>query len=201
LSIAPRIVYWTSLLAIVGGLVCFTDRVHARQPAPGVLEGQVIDRAGQPVANIAVVLHRVTADGGAVVGQTTSEEGGRFRIEAHADSLTEGVYFVAVRYEGQLHIGPMIQPPFPAGSDYVVQIGAAAMELGSSPAGAPAAAPPTDEGHGRGPLLVIGLIGGVLAALAVIVSRRPSARRRLLIRIAREEEDAAAGSRPGASAS
>ncbi|MGH7505850.1 MAG: hypothetical protein ACRELX_09370 [Longimicrobiales bacterium] len=181
---------WTSLLAIVGGLVCYAVPLAAQQTAgtTRVMEGVVLDASGAAIAGLDVVLHRVTAGGGVVVAESRTGDDGGFLMQL-ADSAGSGVYFVAVRYEGQLHIGPMIRPPFPAGSEYVVRVGVDPTESASGTR----VQASRQEDSSVGPALVLGLLGGCVAAAIALAARRPTARRRLLIRLAREEERAAAG--------
>ncbi|MGH7130233.1 MAG: hypothetical protein ACREIV_16810 [Planctomycetaceae bacterium] len=178
----------------MGGLVCYTAPLVAQQTAgtTRVMEGVVLDASGEAIAGLDVVLHRVTAEGGVVVAESRTGDDGRFIMQL-ADSAGAGVFFVAVRYEGQLHIGPMIRPPFPAGSEYVVRVGVDPMES----AAATGVQEPRQEDSTVGPALVIGLLGGGVAAAVVLAARRPSARRRLLIRLARKEERAAASGPSG----
>jgi hypothetical protein len=167
-----------SLLAVVGVLV---PRAPAAAQA-AVLSGRALDGDDRPVQGLEVMLHRVTADGGATIARDTTEADGRFALSADG-AAGDPVYFVAARHEGQLQIGPMLRAPFPE-SGYVLRIGA-------GPAG-PAARDPRKAGIVVGILAVLGL------AVAWLV--RPPRRRRLLLRLAEIEEARAAGGDPSGDA-
>ena len=179
---------WTGLLAIVGGLVRFAAPAAAQVQT---LPGQVLDARDQPVAGLEVFLHRVTQGGGMIVATDTTDASGAFQLSVETDS-SEAVFFVAARYEEQLHIGPMMRSPFPS-DDYVLRLGANPVNIGTAAtADATAAA---DTGEGRGVILAVMGTLLVIAGFAVHRSMRPPARRRLLLRLAEiEEARAASGS-------
>ena len=49
----------------------------------GILEGRVVDPAGRPVADAAVVLNERTIVSLAPIGETRTDQSGRFRFERH----------------------------------------------------------------------------------------------------------------------
>jgi hypothetical protein len=169
-----------------------------------VLTGRVLGPTGEPVGEQAVLLHRVAQGGGALLARGTTDALGRFTVRADDDGGSEGVYFVATRYEGELYIGPLRRPPFAADEEYIVQVGipgvgdirglsaatnppsanpeAASPPLASRSADTPAAPP----GRAFGVALLLTAIG--VGALLSIRSGGPSRRRRALIRVAELDE-------------
>ena len=160
-----------SLLAFAGGLVPCAPAAAQEH----VLSGRALDGGDRPVAGLEVMLHRVTADGGATIARDTTQADGRFTLAAAGDA-DDPVYFVAARHEGQLQIGPMLRAPFPE-TGYVLRIG-----------GGPVGPPARDS---RKAALVVGILAVLGLACAWLV--RPPARRRLLLRLAEIEEARAAG--------
>lgn len=172
----------------------------AAQQQGQVLHGRVLDPSGKPVAGQDVALHRVTQSGGAMVGTARSRPDGRFDLtvppSAPADSA---VFFVAVRYNGQLYIGQPFRPPVPADEEYEVTVGVGAVTpgpLGSTGNGLPAgpvASPGSSGGDlprdlGLGVLLLLA-VGGLGWALVVwLGQRRLRSNRELLVRIAELDE-------------
>lgn len=183
---------WTGLLAIVGGLVRFAAPAAAQTLT---LPGEVLDPAGQPVAGLEVFLHRVTQGGGLTVATDTTDANGAFELRADSDTA-QAVYFVAARYQEQVHIGPMLRAPFPDG-DYVLRLGSNPVSVTPEATTNPAAAVRKTE-DGRFILAVMGALL-VIAAFALLRTLRPSTQRRLLIRLAELEESRAAnGESPAA---
>lgn len=194
------------LAAAVGGLF-FSAASLAAQDV--VLVGRVLGPDQNPVAGQDVLLHRVTDAGGARLSQATTDGEGRFTLRA--ENAGSGVFFVATRYEGQLYIGPMLRPPFPENSEYVVQVGipgvgdVASMMNGVGGAAAPTTTAPAAQsgspgtrGAGFGVLLVALAIG--TGAYLAVQGTGPSARRRALIRIAELDEQRGRGADAGARA-
>ena len=181
---------WTGLLAIAGGLVPFAAPAAAQQQQ---LTGQVLDAEERPVAGLEVVLHRVTEGGGTIVASDTSDTEGAFTLRS-GDDPPDAVYFVAARYEGQLHIGSMLRAPFPAG-EYVLRVG-------GDPVTAPVETPVRPVAGSRRPaialMVMVGLLG--LGVFGFVRAARPSARRRLLLRLAQLEETRDADGRMDAAA-
>jgi hypothetical protein len=163
-----------SLLAVGGGLVPGAPATAQER----VLSGRALDGDDRPVQGLEVMLHRVTADGGATIARDTTAADGRFTLSAAGDA-DDPVYFVAARHEGQLQIGAMLRAPFPE-SGYVLRIG-------GGPVG-----PGTRDPRRAG--LVVGILAVLGLAFAWLV--RPPPRRRLLLRLAEIEEARAAGGDP-----
>lgn len=153
------------------------------------VEGRVVGPDGQPVAGQAVVLHRVTPEGGTLLAQATAGDDGRFALEAPGPVPADAVFFVASRYEGRLYIGPMLRPPLEAGSEVTLEVGdpTRALELAAAPATAPPQAlPGAATGTSRRWLLLLAPVAGLLGVVGWAISAAvgPGRRRRLLIRIA-----------------
>jgi hypothetical protein len=180
--------YWTGLLAIVGGLVRFAAPAAAQTLT---LPGQVLDPDGRPVPGLEVFLHRVAQDGGRTVAADTTDASGAFQLSVDVDTA-QAVFFVAARYEEQVHIGPMLRAPFPAG-DYVLRLGSTPASGGTEATTRPV---PAEETEGT---VVLATMGALLlvAAFAVLRAFRPPAQRRLLLRLARLEESRDASGRMG----
>jgi hypothetical protein len=168
---------WTGLLAIVGGLVRFAAPAAAQTQT---LPGQVLDARAQPVAGLEVFLHRVTEGGGTIVATDTTDAAGAFALRVDG-AVPEAVFFVAARYDGQLHIGSMLRAPFPA-ADYVLRVGVDPVTATPEATSAPA----TPDRRGI-TLLVMGMLL-LAAAVAALRMLRPPAERRMLLRLAQLEE-------------
>ena len=174
--------------------------LHAQRAAFEV-DGRVIDAASAPVAALTVVMHRVSAAGtGALVATDTTAADGTFRLIAppSADTASEAVYFVAVRYDSELYIGEAFRPPVPADAEYVLQVGVpgtSATAMLQSGASAPAATRRRSPVW-VWPLLTAGLLAITLAAVYTLTrNRTPEYRRTLLLEIAKlDEAQAAEGS-------
>src|SRR5438132_5534360 len=96
--------------------------------AQGTLfRGRVLDTKGNPVANAAVSLHRVTRGGGAMTKETHSAADGGFDFQLPLKSDTGAVFFEAARYADQLYLGRPFREPIPANGAYVVQVGPGAL--------------------------------------------------------------------------
>jgi hypothetical protein len=183
----------SSLPAIFVGGLMFSEAAPAQNL---VLTGQVTGPDGQPVPAQAVLLHRVTNQGGELLAQSTTGDDGRFTLSV-ASSDPSGVFFVATRFRGQLYIGPLIRPPFPDGQEYVVQVGVAGVgDVQGLTAAAESARPP-EPTRGLFPwaLLAAALGAGVWLTIA---GSGPSRRRRTLIRIAQLDERCANAADPPA---
>lgn len=164
-------------------------------PASQVLNGVVVDAAGNPVAAVPIALHRVVETGGAMVENVASDSAGQFSIRLREDEPTGALYFVAARYEGELFIGPTFRPPFPDGAQYVVQVGldatsAARMARGVDPGDVFVRPPASPWRWGIAATVLVAVIG--LVAVLIVRARGPDTRRRLLIRIAELDEERAA---------
>ncbi len=180
----------TRCVATAFGLLVAAASVQAQAP----LEGQVLGPDG-PLPDVPVALHRVTPEGGANIDEATSDADGRFSftIEFAGDSA---VYFAALRFGGELYVGPPIRgavPPAP----YVIRVGEGAGVMQSRPmarpqAGRGSAAPAGSQGNGT--VLVVflligaGVVAGVGYAVWQTLGTGPSRRRRLLVELAGVEE-------------
>jgi hypothetical protein len=159
-----------------------------------VLSGRVLGPGGQPVADHAVLLHRVTDEGGAKLAEGTTGADGAFTLRAAGDGPPNAVFFVAARFEGKLYVGPLLKPPFPDDGSYVVQVGVpgvgAVTDIAGGPAGAPVSAPaaaiPARPGAPFALVLLIAAITG--GALLSVHGLGPSRRRRALIALAELDE-------------
>lgn len=169
--------FWTGLLAIVGGLVRFAQPAEAQQQT---LPGQVLNAQEQPVPGLEVFLHRVTEGGGTIVATDTTDAAGEFALRVQTDA-PEAVFFVAARYEGQLHIGSMLRAPFPQAS-YVLRVGIDPVNVTPEVAETPAS--PDRRG------ITLAVMSALLLAAGIAALRmmRPPAERRMLLRLAQLEE-------------
>lgn len=157
----------------------------ARPAGAQELEGVALGPDGEPLVGVAVLLHRVDAAGGAMVGTDTTGANGEFSFAVAAGD--SAVYFAALRYEGELYVGPAAQPAGGPVAGYVLQvgpeseIGAMASSLGGGglPSG-PAQTGPTVGGSAgssdAGALWLVALLA--LAAAAAFVLTAPRYRRR-----------------------
>lgn len=153
--------------------------------------GRIVGPGGAPAAGQTVVLHRVTGDGGTLLAEATADTEGRFVLEAAGPAPEGAVYFVASRFEGRLYIGPMLRPPFDAGTEVTLEIGDPARALGTAtPAAAPTIpvqSPGAATGTPRRWLLLLaplaGLLGIVVWAGSAVTG--PPRDRRILIQLAR----------------
>jgi hypothetical protein len=172
-----------SLLALVGGLVALPAQILAQ--AELTVPGRVVDAAGTPVPGQTVLLHRVTPEGGAMLAETVTGDDGRFVLRAPETAVAEAVYFAATRYRGELFIGPMLRPPLPADSGFVLRVGVDA--VGAGPMSGPAVLPGSSTGSVRRWFLAFVPLLGLVGVIAWMLTRSggPVERRRLLIRVAR----------------
>ena len=182
-------------------LGAFVPRAATGQEISGV----ALDQAGQPIPGIPVALHRVGGGGGGatVAATTTGEDGGfEFLIEA----LDSAVYFVAMRHDERMYIGPPARGGAERVTDYVIraepgsEAGAVASALsGSGPVpGAPlapqAARPGMGGGAGGGAVWFVVILAIVVAA--TFVTTAPGYRRKrsreMVMELARVENRLAA---------
>lgn len=125
--------------------------------APGLagaqeLSGVALGPEGEPLTETPVVLHRVGGGGGAFVATETTTSDGRFRfVLEEADSA---IYFVALRHDDRVYIGPAVQAGAGPSSGYVLRVepgseaGAVASALSGQAPASPAA--PSARGTGAG---------------------------------------------------
>jgi hypothetical protein len=170
------------------------------------VRGRIIDGAGQPVADQAVLLHRVIGSSGANIAQARSDSAGHFLIAADTTGGTQATYFLAARWNDELYISEAFQAPFGA-AERVLQVGvpgtsASALLEGNAtttPRQLPAAAPPGGAPASAARWLLFAVPALSLLGLgAYLVLRNRGAlpeRRRMLARIARLDlEQAGMGS-------
>lgn len=85
------------------------------------VEGRVLLN-DHPVSDVAVTLHRVTADSSGALASTRTDEGGDFSFRVpSADSTGFTVYFATADYLSVRYFGPPIHPG-DAPSDYLVEV-------------------------------------------------------------------------------
>lgn len=163
----------------------------AGQPAGAAAQGiggVALGPDGEPLVGVPVLLHRVDAGGGAMAGTDTTGPDGAF--DFRLESADSALYFAALRYEGQLYVGPGT----PAGSepvtDYVLQVspstevGAVGAAMTGPPGagmGAPAPARPAQSTRSggssdAGAIWLVALLA--LAAAAAFIYTAPRYRRR-----------------------
>jgi hypothetical protein len=160
----------------------------AELPAQNTLRGRVLDASGNPVADIEVLLHRVTAQSGARVALDTSDATGRFTLVAPPDTNRNAIYFVAIRQGGELFMGEMQRLPFPDTLEYIVEA-TDPVDLGAPATSMPGALPPAAADRRAGWYVVVG--GALLLAGIVFLAlrRRPPEHRRLLVQLAALPDD------------
>ena len=171
---------WYALLALV---------VFATAPASAQdsIEGTVVDIQGRPVPELPVVLHGVTASGGAPLAEAVSDDSGRFAIPALAEPGEVRLLFVAARWNGKVYLGPPIQPGTSV-SDYVLEVGGTSAD--DMLAQAPPAPGAVDDGPGLGALLVFLPLGVAVVLIARALRSDPGRERRIMLRdLARIEAD------------
>ncbi len=149
------------------------------------LSGVALGPDRQPLADHTVILHRVGAGGGATAGSDTTNAVGEFSFTLDGDA--QSAYFAALRYDGELYIGPAADGSQSI-TDYVLEVNPAAAignVGGVSRGGAlPPAQPPRQTAPGggsmgssdAGALWLVALLA--LGAAAVFVLTAPRYRRR-----------------------
>ena len=162
-----------------------TTHVLAQQ----TIAGRVVDLEGRPVAGLTVVLHGVTQDGGAPIAETVSDDSGGFTITALQAPRDVRLLFMAARWNGQVYLGPALQPGT-AISNYVLQVGGTSAEEMLAAQGAPI------EDAGARPGYAALLVFLPLAAVVVVLVRSlrgtPGQARRAMLRdLARIEAELA----------
>lgn len=201
-------------VAVLSGLLAFLATGHALAVPTAAQEiaGVAMDSAGRPLTGVPVALHRVGGGlGGATVASATTGDEGRFRFEIEA--VDSAVYFVAMRHDGLMYIGPMARGGVERVTDYVIQAapeteaGAVASALSgvppapmTAPVGAPGRPGQTPDAVGTGAAWLVAILALVVAAifLATAPGYRTRRRRELVIELARLENRLAA--EPGSEA-
>ncbi|MEZ4414534.1 MAG: hypothetical protein R3E10_02150 [Gemmatimonadota bacterium] len=96
----------------------------AQQEASAELRGTVM-RAGTPMSDAEVVLHRVSPDSAGELARTSSESDGGFHFlfpyVPDPDRLDE-VFFASVRHDGILYFGPTLTSPADLDSLYIIEV-------------------------------------------------------------------------------
>ncbi|MEX0892879.1 MAG: hypothetical protein WEB88_12000 [Gemmatimonadota bacterium] len=169
--------------------------------APDSLRGRVIGAAAEALADVEVVLHRVTDSGGASIAWDTTGAAGEFALPAPAADGPDALYFVAARWEGDLYIAEPFASAAEADSVIVLQVGvpgtaamSAAADAGTTAlpmGGAPAQVRPLVSWRRWGIALVVGL--ALMGFLIYLALRRQGGgvpeRNQLLLRVALLEEE------------
>lgn len=158
--------------------------------APAALAGQeiaghAVDEAGAPLPEVPVALHRVGGGSGATVDATTTDEDGRFRFVIQQQD--SALYFVAMRHDDRLYIGPPARGGAEIVSDYQLradpanEAGAVASALSRGPESAPGGGPAGMAGGagratGSAAAWFVALLALVVAG--VFIATAPGYRRR-----------------------
>lgn len=156
--------------------------------APGIagaqeLSGVALGPEGEPLTDVPVVLHRVGGGGGAFVATDTTTPEGRFRFAL--DQGDVAIYFVALRYDNRMYIGPAVEGGGDPVTDYVLRVepgseaGAVASALSGQGATRPSTPPPGRTGpksSDTGAFILVGLLA--LAAVAAFIIAAPRYRQR-----------------------
>lgn len=167
------------------------------------IAGVAVDSAGRALPEVPVALHRVGGGAGASVAAATTDAEGRFRFSIEvADSA---VYFVAMRHEGRLYIGPPARGGAEPVTGYMLraspetEAGAVASALSGGGArpltGAGQRPPPAPaSGPGAGAAWLVLLLAVVMAVVYLTTSPgyRRRRRRELVMELARLENRLAA---------
>lgn len=166
-----------ALLAITAVAAALAPTMARGQELSGVALGP----EGEPLMDVPVILHRVGGRGGAFVATDTTTSDGRFSFAMEeADSA---VYFVALRFDDRMYIGPAVQGGGEAGSGYVVRVepGSEAGAVASALSGQ-AARSPTNRGRAdpvssdAGAFILVGLLA--LAGVVAFIIAAPRYRHR-----------------------
>jgi hypothetical protein len=175
-------------------LAAVPARAAAAQPPDVIVPGRAMDETGRAAAGLGVLLHRVTPSGGELLAETVTDADGRFELRGAGSTDPNAVYFVAARYRGELYIGPLLRPPFPTASDYVLEVGlpggGVSTLLGGPGAPRATTLPGSAAGSPRRWLLALVPVLGLAGLAGALVARRhrAPAERRLLLEIARLDE-------------
>ncbi|HUP88693.1 MAG TPA: carboxypeptidase-like regulatory domain-containing protein [Longimicrobiales bacterium] len=172
-----------TLYALLSTLVIATQAF-----AQNKISGKVIDPQNKPVGNIAVFLHGVSGSAGNEVAHDTSSADGSFELSLPTVDPNL-VYFVAVVWNGQLYIGEMLKAPFPTTKDYVVQVGVNPVDLGGQQDEQPVAPEVQEKDRSAGIAVIVAAIALIALIASIALSRRPPARRRMLVQLARLENE------------
>ena len=166
-------------------MVAVATLAAAGTAAAQSVSGVALGPDGQPLADHTVILHRVGGGGGAMAGTDTTDASGAFRFDLDGDE--QAVYFAALRYDGELYIGPAIEGAA-SRDDYVLEVspaaaignvGAVGPGGGLPPAQPPRAASPQAGGGSSdaGALWLVAILAVVAAAAFVFTAPRFRQRR------------------------
>lgn len=156
-----------------------------------IVAGRVVGPDGAPLADQAMMLHRVDQSGGSTIAETMSGGDGAFTMSAPLSTDSSAVYFVAARYTGELYIGSPFRQDEPARSAQLIQVGNPATSAAAlmNPDGATR---PVVERPATGRswlLLIVPLVGAASVGLYILSGRsRIPPERSLLLRVAELDE-------------
>ena len=175
------------LLAVLG-----VTGIRAQEPV--VISGRVVDEAGEPVADLEVLLHRVAGQSGSRIADARSAEDGTFTFTVTGEHPDGAIFFATARFNEQVYIGPFLEPPLDPAAPYEVVVGGEPISFETTPmppSGMPAQVrPPASPRRWALAIIPLGALLGVGAA--ALARRGKRSRRDLLIRLAALEEEAAA---------
>lgn len=185
-----------STAAVLATALLLAAAAQAQTP-PDSLRGRIIDAAAEAVADVEVVLHRVTDDGGASIAWDTTDAQGGFALVAPPADGPEALYFVAARWEGDLYIADPFASSAEADTMIVLQVGVpgtAAMSGAASAAtppmgDAPPQVRPPVSWRRWGIALVVGLMLMGFVVYLALTRGAPPERNRLLLRVALLEQE------------
>ena len=163
------------------------------------IAGVAVDSAGRPLAGVPLALHRIGGGSGANVATGATDADGRFRFAI--EEVDSAVYFVAMRHDGRMYIGPPARGGAERVTDYVVradpgsEAGAVASALAGRDAPLDPRSPSAPGSAGMGAVWLVPVLG--LAVAAIFLTTAPDYRRRrrreMVLELARVENRLAAG--------
>lgn len=170
-------------------------------PAAGQeIAGVAVDSAGRPLPGVPLALHRIGGGSGANVATGATDPDGRFRFLIEV--VDSAVYFVAMRHDDRMYIGPPARGGSERVTDYVVraepasEAGAVASALSGGearPLDARSSSSPASAGTGA--VWLVPVLGLIVAA--IFLTAAPDYRRRrqreMVLELARVENRLAAG--------
>jgi hypothetical protein len=149
------------------------------------VQGLAVGPMGEPLPGVVVALHRVGDGGAGTVASATTGDDGRFEFQL--ETRDSAYYFVAMRHEDRMYIGPLALAGAERVTGYIVsadpdsEAGAVAAALaprgtaGSAGMGLPARAAPADGGGAPVGVWLAAVLA--LAAGATFVATAPRYRR------------------------
>jgi hypothetical protein len=187
-----------SLFLLVAALALLAPTGLAAQAV--VVNGRVVDDAGDPMPGAEVVLHSVTTGrGGDVLDRATADSAGGFSFTVMP--VPDAIVFAAIRRGDTLYVGPPVRPE-EAPDEYILVVSEetgipfgtaspAAGTVGRPPGFDPPPPPRAAAGRGVWPWLFALLlgVGGWLGYRRYVTRRDPADERRwLLVEIAELDE-------------